>query len=238
MVRRSIKKLLHKLGFDVMRYNPLYHPIARRMKLIHYYKIDVIFDVGANTGQYAKQMRELGYQGRIVSFEPLASAYTELVKHTNDDPHWDAVNIALGDYDGEAEINVSANSSSSSILDMLPAHARIVPESGYIGKEKITVRKIDSIINEHRSLTENLYLKIDTQGYERRIIEGAEASLEKIIGVQMEVSLTPLYEGEILLPEMINFMSDKGYELMSIEPVFNDPSTGQLLQVDCIFFRS
>lgn len=202
-----------------------------------HYNIHLIFDVGANTGQFAIQMRELGFAGRIVSFEPLSSAYKELSRRASQNPLWDAVNIALGDYDGEAEINISKNSQSSSILNMLPAHFQNAPDSVYIGKERITVRKIDTIFHDYWRAGEHLYLKLDTQGYEEHIIDGAKESLQHVIGIQIEVSLIPLYEGEILLVDTIGLLSDRGYTLMSVEPGFGSPSTGQLLQVDCIFFR-
>ena len=214
MWKKIIKKLLFKTGYDVVRYDYRNHPLARRMKLISSYGIDLTFDIGANKGQYAKQMRDVGYKGRIVSFEPLTSAYNELVRRAKNDPLWDTVNIALGDDDGEAEINIAGNSDSSSILDMLPAHVKAAPASAYIGKEGITVCRIDSIIGEYYHTGDRLYLKIDTQGYEKNVIEGAKNSLDSVIGIQLEMSLVPLYEGELLLADMINSLSQKGYTLV------------------------
>lgn len=237
MLRSLIRKSLRSVGFDLIRFNSISHPEARRIKLIVQHGITLMFDVGANAGQYGEHIRELGYRGRIVSFEPLTSAYKQLVEKIATDPLWDKANIALGDYDGEAEINIAGNSFSSSILDMLPVVAQSAPGSGYIGKEKITVRRIDSIIDKYRKSDDRIFLKIDTQGFEKNVIEGAERSYKDIVGVQMEVSLVPLYKDETLLAEMVNFMMKRGYTLMSLEPGFSNPDTGQLLQVDCIFFR-
>lgn len=236
MFLKSIRNLIRGYGYDLVKYNPGCNPIARRVKLISQYKIDLVFDVGANTGQYATKLRGLGYRGRMVSFEPLTSAYKSLVSCASKDPLWETVNVALGNKDGKAEINIAGNSQSSSILDMLPSHTITAPDSAYVGKEEITIRKIDSIVDEYRRPENKLYLKIDAQGYEKTIIQGAENSLNKIIGIQLEASLIPLYRGEALLSDMIDFMSTKGYTLMSLEPGYGDPSTGQLLQVDCIFF--
>ena len=236
MFLKSIRTLIRGYGYDVIKYNHRSNPIARRVKLMSQYKIDLVFDVGANTGQYATNLRTLGYRGRIVSFEPLTSAYKSLVSLADEDPLWYTVNIALGDQDGKAEINIASNSQSSSILDMLPSHTNSAPDSAYVGKEEITIRKIDTIIDEYRRPANTLYLKIDAQGYEKTIIQGAINSLDKITGIQLEVSLIPLYKGEALLADMIDYMSTQGYTLMSLEPGHGDPSTGQLLQVDCIFF--
>lgn len=236
MFLKSIRTLIRGYGYDVIKYNYRSNPLARRIKLMSHYKIDLVFDVGANIGQYATHLRTLGYRGRVVSFEPLTSAYRLLVSLANKDPLWETVNIALGDQDGKTEINIANNSQSSSILDMLPSHTNSAPESAYVGKEEINIRKIDTIIDEYRRSDNKLYLKIDAQGYEKTVIKGAINSLDKITGIQLEVSLIPLYKGEALLADMIDYMSTQGYTLMSLEPGHGDPSTGQLLQVDCIFF--
>ena len=235
VLRESVKTLAHKMGYDVVRYKNT--ASAHFMNLLSHYGIDLLFDIGANTGQYANRIRRRGYKHRLVSFEPLSSAYKELTRNAESDPLWETCNIALGSYDGKAKINISRNSYSSSILDILPGHIRADPDSVSIGREEVTVRKIDSILNDYYRATQNLFLKIDTQGYEKNVLEGAEASLEVIRGIQLEASLSPLYEGETLLVQMVPFMLEKGYRLFGLEPIFYDPRTGRLLQVDCIFFR-
>ncbi len=237
MFRKVFKKFINKVGLDIIRYNHLSIPALRRLRLINYYNIDLIFDIGANVGQYAKELRESGYKGRIISFEPLSRAYNDLNKNAIGDNLWQVVNIALGNYDGKTNINISKNSYSSSILDILPSHLNNCPEAAYIDKEEVSVRKIDSIINEYWHHPERLFLKVDTQGYEKNVIEGALLSLSNIIGMEMELSLIPLYDGETLFMEMVPFVYNKGYNLMSLAPGFSNKDSGQLLQVDCIFFR-
>jgi len=74
-LNRKLRQYARKLGFDVVKYRPTRHPLARTRFLFERFGIDLVLDVGANTGQYARQLRHTGYRGRIVSFEPLASAY-------------------------------------------------------------------------------------------------------------------------------------------------------------------
>lgn len=235
MFKKLIKSLVRKTGFDIVKYK--YTSDWRRRLLFTYYNFNLIFDVGANTGQYASQMRKWDYKGRIVSFEPLSSAYNILAEHAKEDPLWETQNIALGNHNGNIEINISENSFSSSILDILPKHVQSFPESHYISKEEVAIRRIDSVLDNYYRPGDKLYLKMDTQGYEKHVIEGAEKVLDTFSGIEMEVSLVPLYEGEMLLAEMISFMSGKGYTLMSLEPGLFNKQTGQLLQVDCRFFR-
>lgn len=235
MFRKFIKPFFRKFGFDVLKYECTLE--WRRRVLFSHYNFGLVFDVGANIGQYAERMRKWGYRGRIVSFEPLSSAYKILAERAKDDPLWETRNIALGNYDGKVEINISENSCSSSILDILPTHVQSAPLSICSGREEVIIRRIDSIFDDYYYPGEKFYLKVDTQGYEKHVIEGAERVLDILIGIEMEASLVPLYKGEPLLAEMIGFMSDKGYTLMSLEPGFYNRQTGQLLQVDCRFFR-
>ena len=238
-VKYTIRKLANRLGFDLVKTdNIVRYPPARRMKLMSSCGIDLIFDVGANIGQFAEEIRKLGYKGRIVSFEPLTSAFRVLEKKSAGDPAWEIVNIALGSEDSKNRINISENSYSSSILDMMPTHLKADPSSQYIDKEEVTVQRLDSVFDRYFHEGDRLYLKIDTQGYEKHVIDGAEHSLDKVMCIQMEVSLVPLYDGELLLVDMIGLMSKKGFFPWALEAEFADPETGQLLQVNTIFVRS
>jgi FkbM family methyltransferase len=237
-MRRQLNPFLRKVGYEIAKYTPSTNGYCRRKQLIQHYQIDLILDVGANVGQFGQGMRRLDYMGHIVSFEPLSSAFLELTKRAQKESLWDAINIALGDFDGSAEINISMDSQSSSLLGILPSHTNRYSSASYSGKESITVKKLDSIFDQYAQAFQSIYLKIDAQGFERKIIEGGVNSLSRINGIQMEVSIIPLYQDECLLPEMLKLMNEAGYTLMSLEPGYSDPKSGQLLQVDCIFFRA
>ena len=238
-IRNILKKLALSFGFDLVRTNNFVkYPPARRRKLIADLGIDLIFDVGANTGQFALQMRKEGYKGRIISFEPMSSAFKELEKRAASDSNWEAVNIALGGEDGKTDINISENSYSSSILDIMPSHVAADASSSYVKQESVEVRRMDTIIDTYFNSGDKLYVKIDTQGYEKNIIIGAENSLKDIHGLQMEMSLVPLYQDELLMPDMIKHMNLKGFISWSFEEEFQEPHTGQLLQVNGIFVKN
>lgn len=237
-IKKVIREIFNKLGYDVVSFGTISYPLARRKKIIETYGINTVFDVGANIGQYGMQLRAIGYKGRIISFEPLSSAYEKLIFNIKNDKQWEAANYAIGSINGSAEINIAGNSYSSSVLEMLPSHLKSAPESKYIGKEKIEIKTLDSVFKYFiNSDNEKILLKIDTQGYEKNVIEGASNSLKFIDTIQLEMSLIPLYEGELLFNEMYSLLYDKGYSLISIEPGFSDKETGQLLQVDGIFHR-
>jgi FkbM family methyltransferase len=237
-IKHEVRKFFWKFGYDIAKFTPRFHPIARRKQILKHYAIDTVLDIGANSGQYARQLREdFGYTQKILSFEPLSSAFEVLKEKSAGDSKWEVFNVALGEKEGLCEINIAANSYSSSLLDMLPSHLKSAPESRYIGKESIKIRTLDSFFSDLCEASSNIYMKIDTQGFESRVIKGAAQSLSHIDTVQMEMSLVPMYDGELLFNDMCKLMSEKGYSLIAIEPGFADQESGQLLQVDGIFHR-
>jgi FkbM family methyltransferase len=239
MPKKTIKKLSRSLGVDLKRYNVQTSEAAKMQRLLAYHNIDLVFDVGANIGQYAKLLRELGYSGRIVSFEPLSSAYSQLKAVSKKEPLWEiAPQTAIGNQEGEITINIAGNSQSSSALPMLDAHLESAPESAYSGSETVKLSRLDTIAKDYiKSETKSIFLKIDVQGLEKQVIEGATAILPLVKGIKLELSLVPLYEGQVLFQEMIDIVEKLGYELYGIEPGFTAEKTGRMLQMDGIFFK-
>lgn len=239
MIKKTIKKLSRSLGIDLKRYNIQTSEAAKMQRLLDYHNIDLVFDVGANIGQYAKLLRELGYSGRIVSFEPLSSAYSQLKAASKKDPLWEiAPQTAIGNQEGEIIINIAGNSYSSSALPMLDAHLESAPESAYSGSETVKLSRLDTLAKDYiKSETKSIFLKIDVQGLEKQVLEGATAILPSIKGIKLELSLVPLYKGQVLFKEMIDIVEKLGYELYGIEPGFTAEKTGRMLQMDGIFFK-
>ena len=239
MLKKTIKKLSRSLGIDLKRYNVQTSEDARMQQLLDYHKIDLVLDVGANVGQYAKSLRDLGYSGRIVSFEPLSSAYSQLKTASKKDLLWEiAPQTAIGNQEGEIIINIAGNSQSSSALPMLDAHLESAPESAYSGSETVKLSRLDTLAKDYiKSETKSIFLKIDVQGLEKQVLEGATAILPLVKGIKLELSLVPLYEGQVLFKEMIDIIEKLGYELYGIEPGFTAEKTGRMLQMDGIFFK-
>jgi FkbM family methyltransferase len=199
--------------------------------------IDLVFDVGANAGQFAQHIRASGFKGHIVSFEPLSDAHRKLCASAAHDPLWSVhERCALGDQDGVTALNIAGNSQSSSILPMTEIHSAAAPGSEYVGKETTPLVKLDSISNRYLVLGQRPFLKIDTQGFEWQILVGAQATLPLIRGVLCELSLVVLYEGQHLWREMIDRLEGIGFTLWGLQPGFMDQH-GRNLQTDAIFFR-
>jgi len=207
------------------------------VKLLRLHDVHVVLDVGANAGQFGRRIRSMGYRKSIVSFEPLEHAFRKLAANTAMIPQWCAVHLALGDVDETRSINVAGNSQSSSFLDMLPQHVSAAPKSAYVGAEIVNVRRLDGIFGDYCRPHDRCFLKIDVQGFEEAVLRGAERSLERCMGLQLELSVLPLYRGGLMLPEMLTKLADLGFALMDLQPGFSDPHTHELLQIDGTFFR-
>ena len=230
----KINRLIHKIGFDVRRF-----PTIDRRLLLEYLNdnnVTTCFDVGANTGQYAKLFRSEGFNGKILSFEPQSKAFAQLRKNAGRDLQWDVFNIGLGDTDGKSVINISKNSVSSSILHINKSLVKTLPETEYVAAEEISVKRLDNFLKEI-NFKDRLFLKIDAQGFELRILEGARNCYSNIFALQLELSYVSLYRGEKLFDEMKASVESLGFYLASLENGLIDPNDGKLLQVESIFLR-
>jgi FkbM family methyltransferase len=226
------------LGIEINRYNSAQSPAARLGVQLAKNSVDCVLDVGANDGGYGRFLREASYKGDIVSFEPLSDAYTKLLESSKQDCAWHiAPQMALGEVAAKLNINVAGNSASSSLLTMLPSHIESAPESATIGSELVNVHRLDSLNHPIIDTRNRIFLKIDTQGYELQVLRGASTLMNRVVGIQVEMSVVPLYAGQPLYQELFAWLKSEGFELWGCHSGFMDPATGRMLQFDGIFFR-
>jgi FkbM family methyltransferase len=211
---------------------------VRIVSAMRWLGVDTVLDVGANIGQYADALRSSGFDGRIVSFEPLGDAYAQLAHRAGKDPRWTAAHTAIGAEPGTLEIHIAANSHSSSVLPMNDAHLDAAPHSRTVGTESVPVTTIADVIATHDIVPERTLLKIDTQGYEKPVLDGAGELLGQFAMLQLELSFVPLYDGQALYPELVERLTSLGFEWYGVDAAFVDPRTGRMLQVDGLFARS
>jgi FkbM family methyltransferase len=215
----------------------LEHTRGRFLDECRSFAIDVVLDVGANIGQFAQGIRAAGYRGHIVSFEPLSAAHEALTEAAAEDPLWDVVErCAVGDREGSGVINIAGNSYSSSLLPMLRLHREAAPQSAYTGTEDCPVITLDAYIGRTFSdPTIGIGLKIDTQGYEAQVLTGLHRYRDRVKVILCEMSLSPLYAGAPSAAELCHLLAALGYQCVALGPEFEDPRTGELLQVDGVF---
>jgi FkbM family methyltransferase len=233
-----IKRLINLTGFDFHRLTPSSNPAFQLLKALNRFDIDLVLDVGANVGQFASELRSVGYKGNLVSFEPLSAAHTALSKAAGSNPKWRVhPRCVIGDYDGEIEINIAGNSVCSSVLPMTELHSSAAEGSAYVGVESVPLRRLDSVAPAYLAKSRRPFLKVDTQGFEWKVLDGAVQTLPRIRGILCELSLVPLYEGQRLWMDMIHRLETEGFTLWSIQRGFTDHRDGRTLQLDGIFFR-
>ena len=213
---------------------------ARRIRMaLKHHEIDLIFDIGANSGQFATELNNNGYRGKIVCIEPQLNAHRELKKKAEKSENWHVYErVALGSEIGHKTLNLSANSVSSSFLPVGPKSTNIAIETSYIGSETVNVITFDELFSSSKNLGRTYAIKIDCQGYEMEILEGSKFSIDQITMVILEMSLTEIYIGGANYLELLALLENYGFELWDLFPGFRDNTSGQLLQVDGLFINN
>ena len=238
-INRGIQGGLRRLGYELHPYDPDPAPAQEdmlRARLLASERIDLLLDVGANEGQYALRMRRAGFQGRIVSFEPLSDAFAALERRAAGDPSWEARRLALSDADGSAAIHVAGQ------LDV-----ELVARDGRApSRERAGVR----LRGQRRGAHCAARLALGRARRRARIPQARRPGLRDaraarrragagdLRGVQAELALAHLYEGDSPWREVVDHLAARGFELAGVEPGFGDPDSGRMLQFDGVFLRS
>ncbi len=238
-IKKRLETIFHRVirrtGYDLVKCKYSKHELEIE-QLLNYLNIKCVLDVGANEGQYAKNIRIGGYRNRIISFEPIQEPFTKLRQLSANDSLWDVYNMALGNFDGQTDINISGNSVSSSILEINDMHTNAAPESKYIGSQRIEIRTMDTIFAGLNIADQNIFMKIDTQGFEKNVLLGAKLTLKSIKAIQLEMSVQPLYQGEELYYQLSDYLYKEGFRLIKIVRGLTK-NNGELLQFDGVFLR-
>lgn len=233
-VKPSITRLVGRLGFELV-------PVNRddRQHLIDVLKrssICTVFDIGANQGQFGALLRRLGYTGGILSLEPMDAAFGQLRQQARSDPLWEVRKVAIGNESGQVALNVARNSTSSSLLTINELHLDAEPTSRTARVEMVSVNRLDEVEAEHETLPP-YFLKIDVQGNELAVLDGGRATLSHTSAVRVETSLRQLYEDAPTIGSVLDRLDEEGFVPVGLETAFEDPRTGDTLQVDVVACR-
>ncbi len=228
-----ISEIARRAGVDIRHYRPV---AQRRMTLLRHGEISTVLDVGANIGQYATELRDWGYDGKIESFEPAPAVFAQLSDRAAADPIWNCYSFALGDYDGEARLNVTARAASSSLRRVASDYSIRDKDSVTVDLLSVPVRRLDGL--DLKLPERGTLLKLDVQGYEDAVLRGATVTLERVSLIECELSVRMMYENQPLLPDMLELLGQAGFQLTALNPGYYDVRTGEILQFDGFFARS
>jgi FkbM family methyltransferase len=228
-LNRGIRAAYRRLG--------IMHVGRRRVRdLIDFIEdraISVVVDVGANTGQFGLSLRRAGYRGKILSIEPGKAEFEVLSQKAKADGNWDPLHCAMGASSGTAVLNVSQLSVFNSLLPLSSA-ARLHDERMSVDHtEDIAVRTLDELV---APLSGNTLLKIDTQGYEKQVLEGGRRILGRMAGILLELPVIHTYEGEWEFHDALKYMADLGFVPAQMQPVgFHTVDKVSAVEFDCLF---
>lgn len=209
---------------------------AQLAAILAHEAIDAVIDVGANTGQYGRMLRAAGYTGPILSFEPLPGPRRLLLEAAAVDPPWRvAPALALGDAAGRVVIERSAESDMSSILVQSPLLRQLSPSSAVLERLLVPCARLDAQAALLEPSWRRLHLKVDVQGYEPAVLDGASGLMARIRTVQLELALQPVYEGELDWRSMLDRLAAMGYEPALVLPGYFERKIARMLQMDVVF---
>lgn len=233
------KSLLKRIGeWSVASRIRLPHAHMERMgelwflkQILEQLEVDCVLDVGANIGQYANELRGIGYRGHIVSFEPIASVFATLSQGLASDRKWRGFQLALGAENAELTINVPKLTVMSSLLPSQHAQQGV-------REEQVSVRRLDSMLPDLATElgVKRIFLKMDTQGYDLAAFKGTAGAMTGIVGLQSELSVQPLYKGMPHYVESLQVYEAAGFELYNLS-VVNRVDSGGLLELNCFMRR-
>ncbi len=225
-LKGAVRGGLNRLGYDLQRLNgvepdPMPYLLRRAFRV---YGIDLVIDVGASRGQWAASLRQGGYQGGIVSFEPVSEARDALAQLAARQAgmSWKVRREALGDTEeAAAPMNVAAFDQHSSLLQPSPEVLASNGDTYGVARiESVPVARLDTLWDEIVPPGARVMLKTDAQGYDMRIIRGAGEKLALVSCVLLEVSLRPAYLGsDNGLREVLNYLEEQGFRIAGLSPV-------------------
>lgn len=226
-------------GLEIRRNGPSARDDLRLAHFLKERRIELLFDVGANRGQFASQMFEAGFAGEIVSFEAMPHAHTILSANAQSSGRrWIVAPVgALSDREGEVEFNVNNSDATSSLLEASADSLESIPGIQLQGKVKVPARRLDDVAPGYGVAKRRSFIKIDVQGGEGLVLDGAGETLKQVDGLQIELSLTELYAGQPLFQDVLAKLLPLGFELHDISPAYRDPASYRLKQVDVVLFR-
>ena len=234
-----VRRVARRVGVDLAPTRAQATLSTHLLRVFETLRIDGVLDVGAHRGEYGQALRRIGFRGSIVSFEPAAAEYTALAGVASRDGAWRTHRLALSDRDDVATLHVASGTTFSSLHELAPRAARLFPGLHFQGDETVPARRLDGFLAEASAGLDHsrLFLKTDTQGHDLRVLEGAGGILDRILAVQAEASVLPLYDGVPALPEFLVRLRELGFTPSGIFPVTREADGLRLVEVDVVAVR-
>lgn len=240
LAKNAVRSAVNRIGFDVVRLRNSHADLGTHlMNVFANNQIDCVLDVGANAGQYGRALRELGFAGQIESFEPVSGVFRRLQAEAAGDALWHCHQLALGDQDERKTINVFESTVFSSFLDASDYSKGVWKSLDRAHPEEVQVARLDTIFASivARTGARRFYLKMDTQGFDKNVFDGAKGVLQSIYAIQSEVSLIPVYKAMPPAYEVLSQYHAAGFLISGMYPINRDEKTLAVVEYDCVMVR-
>jgi len=242
--KRTVADLLERVSGNIICPPHEAHLVPERVHLrrfFEYFGVDCVFDVGANRGQYAEMLRrKVGFAGAIVSFEPTPELAAALAARAAGDGRWHVEALALDREAGPATFHIMHESELNSLRRPNAEQPDIHLRRNNTIARSVTVMRSTVAAELARYQTRlgfaRPFLKLDTQGNDLAVIEGAGAAIGRFVGIQTELAFKPLYEGAASLGDTLSGLQRLGFEPSALVPN-NAGHFPLLVEVDCVLFR-
>ncbi len=227
-----LRKIIQRLGIDVHKHRTT----TSQLTWLRDLNIQTVFDIGANVGQFATEIRAELPDAQIYSFEPLSECYTKLTQTFKRDSHFKAFNCALGETTSSMTMNKSSYTPSSSLRPMATSHKELFPHTAQSKPETISIKRLDDMWSELNP-QKNILIKVDTQGYEDKVIAGGMNAFASASTAIIEASFVQLYEGQPLFNDIYQKMISFGFKYQGSLHQKLNKKTGEVLFEDAIFIK-
>ena len=239
-LKSSIKRGVRALGYQVARYPPADSYEAQLARFLKGLNINLVLDVGAHEGEYYRKLREVGYRGRIASFEPVPESFKRLESVASGDENWRGYQLALGNRPCRRDIKVPRSTGFASFLEPNAFYDERFPYAHWNGERvEVSVERLDAIFDAVAAgiAHPSAFLKIDTQGWDALVIDGATDCLRCVVALQSELPVIPIYREMRGLEESLLEYRQLGYQLVNLFPVSYDLDNVSVIEFDCLMRR-
>ena len=239
-IRNLIKQSAKGIGVAIDFYPPPGSYQRQLQDLFAQMQVNLVLDVGAFVGNYAQLLRDAGYKGRIISFEPVPASYQQLHARMHHDRLWSGQPFGLSDENREALINTFSRGDFNSLLSLKDdSEAAYALDHSNRRQILIQLRRLDSILPELIEEIQScrIFMKIDTQGHDASVVKGAAGVLKNIIGLQSELPAVQIYDGMTSMPAVLEYYSTCGFVPIGFHPVNTMRGTQISPEFDVLFSR-
>lgn len=231
-IKKAMKKPFNLIGLDITHVKP-----PENYDWLIKNNIATIFDIGANTGQFATMIHKILPYATIFSFEPIEECYNILTRKMAGIPKSHTFNYALGDINSEMKMHINEFSASSSLLPMTNLCKEAYPFTAKEHVEKVKIRQLDDVA-QNLDLEDNLLVKIDVQGYEDMVIKGGRNVISRSKVLIVETNFQTLYFGSPLFEEIYDTLRKIGFKYKGALHQMKSPIDGSVIQADSIFVKN